>query len=116
MQEAEGYKQRVIANAKGDASRFKQVLTEYAKAPQVTRERIYIDTMREVLSSTNKIMMDYRGAGNLLYLPLDKIMQQAGSAPLTESQSAQRPAEAPPAGDPGPRSRETLRNRERGDR
>ncbi|HUQ74664.1 MAG TPA: FtsH protease activity modulator HflK [Burkholderiales bacterium] len=116
LQEAEGYKQRVIANAEGDASRFKQVLTEYAKAPQVTRERIYIDTMREVLSSTNKIMMDYRGSGNLLYLPLDKIMQQAGGAPLTESQAAQRPAEAPPAGDPGPRSRETLRNRERGDR
>ena len=116
LQEAEGYKQRVIANAEGDASRFKQVLTEYAKAPQVTRERIYIDTMREVLSSTNKIMMDYRGAGNLLYLPLDKIMQQAGGAPLTESQAAQRPAEPPPVSEPGPRSRETLRNRERGDR
>jgi len=116
LQEAEGYKQRVIANAEGDASRFKQVLTEYAKAPQVTRERIYIDTMREVLSSTNKIMMDYRGSGNLLYLPLDKIMQQAGSAPLTESQAAQKPAEPPPAGEPGPRSRETLRNRERVDR
>jgi membrane protease subunit HflK len=116
QQESEGYKQRVIATAEGDASRFKQVLTEYAKAPQVTRERIYIDTMREVLSSTNKIMMDYRGSGNLLYLPLDKIMQQAGSAPLTESQSAQKPAEPPPAGDPGPRSRDTLRNRDRADR
>jgi membrane protease subunit HflK len=117
LQEAEGYKQRVIASADGDASRFKQVLTEYAKAPQVTRERIYIDTMREVLSSTNKIMMDYRGAGNLLYLPLDKIMQQAGGgAPLTESQSSQRPSEPTPGGDAGPRSRETLRNRERGDR
>ena len=116
LQEAEGYKQRVIANSEGDASRFKQVLTEYAKAPQVTRERIYIDTMREVLSSTNKIMMDYRGAGNLLYLPLDKIMQQAGGAPLTESQAAQKPAEPPPAGEPGPRSRDTLRNRDRADR
>jgi membrane protease subunit HflK len=117
LQEAEGYKQRVIASADGDASRFKQVLTEYAKAPQVTRERIYIDTMREVLSSTNKIMMDYRGAGNLLYLPLDKIMQQAGGgAPLTESQASQRPQEPPPTDASGPRSRETLRNRERGER
>jgi membrane protease subunit HflK len=115
-QEAEGYKQRVIATAEGDASRFKQVLTEYAKAPHVTRERIYIDTMREILSSTNKIMMDYRGSGNLLYLPLDKIMQQSGGgAPLTESQAAQRPSEPTP-GDPGPRSRDTLRNRERSDR
>ena len=71
QQESEGYKQRVIANAEGDASRFRQVLTEYAKAPQVTRERIYIDTMREILSSTNKIMMDYRGSGNLLPWTVD---------------------------------------------
>jgi membrane protease subunit HflK len=114
LQEAEGYKQRVIANSEGDASRFKQVLTEYAKAPQVTRERIYIDTMREILSSTNKIMMDYRGSGNLLYLPLDKVMQQAGGAP-PEGQGAPRAPDAP-AGDPGPRSRETVRNRDRTDR
>jgi membrane protease subunit HflK len=113
MQESEGYKQRVIATAEGDASRFRQVLTEYAKAPQVTRERIYIDTMREVLSSTNKIMMDYRGSGNLLYLPLDKLMQQGGAVPL-EPQPAPRPSE--PAGDAGPRSRETLRGRDRSER
>ena len=113
-EEADGYRQRVIATAEGDASRFRQVLTEYAKAPAVTRERIYIETMQQILSSTNKIMMDYRGAGNLLYLPLDKIMQQGGAAPLTEPQAAQRPSEPTP--DAGPRSRETLRNRERGDR
>jgi membrane protease subunit HflK len=114
LQEAEGYKQRVIANSEGDASRFKSLLTEYAKAPQVTRERIYIDTMREVLSSTSKIMMDYRGSGNLLYLPLDRIMQQAGAAPAPEGQAPRAPDA--PAADPGPRSRETLRNRERADR
>jgi membrane protease subunit HflK len=79
----------VIANAEGDATRFKLLLTEYAKAPQVTRERIYIDTMREVLSTTNKIMMDYRGSGNLLYLPLDKLMQQtAANAAGTPSDAA----------------------------
>jgi len=105
----------VIANAEGDATRFKLLLTEYAKAPQVTRERIYIDTMREILSSTNKIMMDYRGSGNLLYLPLDKIMQQAGGAPAPEGQGAPRAPEAP-AADGGPRSRDTLRNRDRADR
>ena len=116
QQESEGYKQRVIANAEGDASRFKQVLTEYAKAPQVTRERIYIDTMREVLSSTNKIMMDYRGSGNLLMLPLEKLMQQAGgSVNPTDAQASQRPSE-PPAAETGPRSRETLRGRDRADR
>ncbi len=113
QQESEGYKQRVIANAEGDASRFKQVLTEYAKAPAVTRERIYIDTMQQVLQSTSKIMMDYRGSGNLLYLPLDKLMQGAG-APAAEPAARPAPAEAP--ADTGPRSRDTLRNRERGER
>ncbi|HYY61607.1 MAG TPA: FtsH protease activity modulator HflK [Burkholderiales bacterium] len=116
QQEAEGYKQRVIANAEGDASRFRQVLTEYAKAPQVTRERIYIDTMREILSSTNKIMMDYRGSGNLLMLPLEKLLQQAaGAANPTEAQASQRPSEPAPA-EASPRPRESLRNRERVDR
>src|SRR4051794_1521762 len=115
QQESEGYKQRVIANAEGDASRFRLVLTEYAKAPQVTRERIYIDTMREILSSTSKVMMDYCGSGNLLLLPLEKLLQQAGSATHTEAQASQRPSEPAPA-EAGPRSRESLRNRERVDR
>ena len=111
-EEAQGYRQRVIANAEGDASRFKQVLAEYAKAPAVTRERIYIETMQAILTSTSKIMMDYRGSGNLLYLPLEKVMQSAGAA---EGAAASAAPAAPPA-EPGPRSRETLRNRERGDR
>src|SRR5256714_12600359 len=63
QQEADGYKQRVIANAEGEASRFKQVLTEYSKAPAITRERIYIETMQQVLGATNKIMLDYKGSG-----------------------------------------------------
>jgi membrane protease subunit HflK len=117
MQEADGYRQRVIANAEGDASRFKQVLAEYSKAPAVTRERIYIDTMQQIFSSTSKIMLDYKGGGNLLYLPLDKLLQQAGAATLSESQASQRPSpEVPPAAEPTPRSRETLRDRGRGER
>src|SRR5437762_1565715 len=68
MQEADGYRQRVIATAEGDATRFKQVLTEYAKAPAVTRERIYIDTLQQIYSNTSKVMLDYKGSGNLLYL------------------------------------------------
>ncbi len=116
-QEAEGYKQRVIANAEGEASRFRQVLTEYAKAPAVTRERIYIETMQQVLSSTSKVIVDSKGSGNLLYLPLDKLMQQGGAAAMSEAQQSQRaaPEPAPPA-DAGPRSRDTLRGRERGER
>src|SRR3954462_1886046 len=80
LQEAEGYKQRVIANADGEASRFKQVLAEYSKAPGVTRERIYLDTMQQILSSTSKVLTDTKGSGNLLYLPLDKLLQREASA------------------------------------
>jgi modulator of FtsH protease HflK len=115
LQEAEGYKQRVIASAEGDASRFKQVLAEYSKAPGVTRERIYLETIQQVLSSTNKIVMDFRGAGNLLYLPLDKLMQQSGTG-SSEVPAPARPAPDPAPPDASPRSRETLRNRERGER
>jgi modulator of FtsH protease HflK len=114
QQEAEGYRQRVMASAEGDASRFRAVLSEYAKAPVVTRERIYIETMQQVLSSTSKVMMDYRGSGNLLYLPLDRLMQSAGAQP--EGAAAARPTPAEPPAEAGPRSRETLRNRDRADR
>jgi membrane protease subunit HflK len=115
QQEADGYRQRVIASAEGDASRFKQVLSEYAKAPAVTRERLYIETMQQVLQSTSKVMLDYRGAGNLLYLPLDRLMQGSGSQAGGEA-AAPRPVPAEPPPEAGPRSRETLRNRERADR
>jgi membrane protease subunit HflK len=115
-EEAQGYRARVIANAEGEASRFRQVLTEYAKAPAITRERIYIETLQSVLSSTSKILIDTRASGNLLYLPLDKLMQQAGVPGLTESQASQRTPDAALPMDPGPRSRDTLRNRERGER
>lgn len=95
MQEAEGYKQRVIANAEGDASRFKQILVEYEKAPQVTRERMYIDMMQQIMTSSSKVLVDQKGSGSLLYLPLDKLMQSSnsGGASLNEMQTAAgRPA------------------------
>ena len=116
QQEADGYRQRSIASAEGDASRFRQVLVEYAKSPAVTRERIYIETMQQVLTSTSKVMMDYRGSGNLLYLPLDRLLQSAAAPSGGDAATAPRqpPAEAAP--DSGPRSRDTLRNRERNDR
>jgi membrane protease subunit HflK len=115
--EAEGYRARVIANAEGEASRFRQVLAEYAKAPAITRERIYLETIQQVLSSTSKILLDYKGGGNLLYLPLDKLMQQGGASSLSESQASQRSVPDPLAtGEAGPRSRDGLRNRERGER
>ena len=93
LQEAEGYKQSVIANAEGEASRFKQILVEYNKAPEVTRSRMYLDTVQQVMSSTSKVMIYARSGSNLLYLPLDKLMQVAGS-----SSSAVAPAAASTAG------------------
>src|SRR5258706_5145065 len=80
IEEANGYRQSVISTAQGDASRFRQILTEYEKAPQVTRERIYLDTMQQVLSATSKVIVDQKGGQNLLYLPLDRIMQMASQA------------------------------------
>jgi modulator of FtsH protease HflK len=115
-QEADGYKARVVANAQGEASRFSQVRVEYAKAPAITRERIYIETLQSVLSSTSKILIDTKGSGNLLYLPLDKLMQQAGVAGLSEAQASQRTPDTPLPADSGPRSRDSLRSRERVDR
>jgi modulator of FtsH protease HflK len=117
LQEAQGYKQRVIANAEGEASRFKQVLAEYTKAPAVTRERLYLDTMQDVLSSTSKIILDYKGSGNLLYLPLDKLMQKNAASTPSESDASQGPSPEPAASDVNPRSRDsTLRSRDRGER
>jgi membrane protease subunit HflK len=82
IQEAEGYKQSVIANAEGDASRFKQILVEYEKAPAVTRERMYLDMMQQVMGNISKVMVDQKEGNSLLYLPLDKLIEtsRAGTA------------------------------------
>ena len=120
QQEAEGYKQRVIASAEGDASRFKQVLSEYSKAPQVTRERLYLDTMQQIFANTSKVYIDSRASGNLMYLPLDKLVQQATVADASRAASTTPPpAAAPeqPRGEtpsmPPAMSRDGLRGRER---
>ncbi len=122
MQEAEGYRQRVIASAEGDASRFRQVLVEYEKAPAVTRERMYIDMMQQVLTSTSKVMVDQKSGSNLLYLPLDKLIQSTaqGVPPSPETQTAGHTEQqaVPPvpmneAAAVMPRAREELRGRNR---
>ncbi len=84
MQEADAYKSRVIAQATGEASRFTQVLAEYRKAPAVTRERLYLEAMESVLSSAGKVMVDVKGSGNLLYLPLDR-MSGASAMPADKT-------------------------------
>lgn len=117
MQEADGYKQSVIANAEGDASRFKQILIEYEKAPGVTRERMYIDMMQQIMTSSSKVMIDQKnGNGSLLYLPLDKLMQSTTStAEAAIAKHAGEQAVAPAASpDTGAGfMRESLRGRDR---
>ena len=85
LQEAEGHRQRVIATAEGDTSRFRQIQSEYAKAPEVTRQRMYLETMQQIYANTTTVLIDAKGSGNLLYLPLDKLMQSvAGGVPAGE--------------------------------
>jgi membrane protease subunit HflK len=126
-QEADGYAARVVANAEGEASRFSQVLTEYSKAPRVTRERMYLDAMQDVYTNTTKIMVDTRGNGNLLLMPLDKILQAASdssgadgkrTAPSTNASSSAMESSAPRSASVDDyRSRDFLRSsRDKGGR
>ena len=124
LEEANGYKQTAIATAQGDASRFRQILTEYEKAPAVTRERLYLETVQQILSNTTKIVVDQKGGQNMLFLPLDKIIQMAGQGTGTVSAQGSdvplprmiSPADAAPAPAPAAsdtRSRDALRSRDR---
>jgi membrane protease subunit HflK len=115
MEEANGHKQRVIANAQGDASRFTQVLAEYEKAPGVTRERLYLDMMQQILQSTSKVVVDQKGGNSLLYLPLDKLIQATaaqGVVPAAPVDSAPRAAAAVEPVVPPVEARRDLRSRQ----
>lgn len=95
-QEADGYKARIVAQAEGDAQRFKSLVGEYQKAPQVMRDRLYIDAMQQIYSNTTKVLVDTKQGSNLLYLPLDKIIQQSsqanGAAPAAPADAAHNTA------------------------
>jgi membrane protease subunit HflK len=117
-EESEGYKSRVVAQAEGDAQRFSSVLTEYKKAPAVTRDRLYIDTMKEVYSNVSKVYVESRNNSNLLYLPLDKLIQQTGAASAPAAGAAMATADANAAAPTAPgtldvRSRDGQRGRDR---
>jgi membrane protease subunit HflK len=122
LQEAEGYRARLIATAEGEASRFSKLYGEYAKAPEVTRQRLYIETMQQVYANTSKVMVDTKGSGNLLYLPLDKLMMHATSATAATAAPAavdalERPsAPASAMENRDVRTRGSLGSRERGER
>jgi membrane protease subunit HflK len=136
IEEAKAYSQRVVVQAEGDASRFKQVYAQYVKAPEVTRERLYQDMMQQVLSNTSKLVVQQKAGSNLLYLPLDKLIQASGAgteaaanasagsptgttAPATGPTPATTPAPVSPPQSEGSadvRTRDAFRNREREDR
>lgn len=119
-EEADAYKARVVAQAQGDAQRFRSVLAEYQKAPQVTRDRMYLDAMQQIFSNVTKVMVDSRQGSNMLYLPLEKIMQMSG-APATPDAPAANSAAVPvtvPSGastvlPADARSRDATRTRDR---
>jgi len=116
-EEAEAYKSRIVAQAQGDAQRFRAILTEYQKAPQVTRDRLYLETMQQIYGNVTKVLVDSKQGSNLLYLPLDKIMQ------MSASEAAVQPAAGAPAASTVPtapatspldvRARDGARSRDR---
>ena len=118
-EEANAYRERIVAQAEGDAQRFKAILPEYQKAPQVTRDRLYTETFQQVYSNVTKVLVDSKQGSNLLYLPLDKILQQVSgqqasaggtSAPATADTSLPPSGVTPP---PDTRSRDNQRSRDR---
>ncbi len=111
VQEAEGYRSRVTETAAGDAARFRQILVEYNRAPAITRDRMYLETMQQVFTNASKVMIDTRSSNNLLYLPLDKLMQQA----IADANLAVRPQAAPVPESTAPteRPRDPARSRDR---
>ena len=115
-EEADAYKARIAAQAQGDAQRFSAVLAEYQKAPQVTRDRMYLDSMQQIYSNVTKVLVDSRQGANLLYLPLDKIMQgvtQQSDAAVIPAPSSSAPAVAPSTFSNDTRARDANRTRER---
>jgi membrane protease subunit HflK len=115
-EEADGYKANVIARAEGDAQRFKSIQAEYQKSPQVTRDRLYLDAMQEIYTNVTKVVVDSKQGNNMLYLPLDKIMQMANNpkADITVLPNTSTPPAAPaPTATVDSRSRDASRSRDR---
>ena len=117
-EESQAYRERIVAQAEGDAQRFKAILPEYQNAPQVTRDRMYLDAMQQIYSNVTKVVIDSKQGSNLMYLPLDKLMQMTAT-PSAVTAPAESPANnaatssAPTSAPLDPRSRDSLRSRDR---
>lgn len=115
-EEADAYKARIVAQAQGDAQRFSAILTEYQKAPQVTRDRMYLESMQQIYSSVTKVMVDSRQGSNFLYLPLDKLLQTGALPVVGDASAVGQPATttpSAPAFSNDARARDASRTRER---
>jgi modulator of FtsH protease HflK len=119
-EESQAYRERIVAQAEGDSQRFKAILPEYQKAPQVTRDRMYLDAMQQIYTNVTKVVVDSKQGSNLMYLPLDKLMQMtaapvAGSVPTEQAGTpgANPPAAVPSSAPQDLRSRESQRTRDR---
>ena len=115
LQDAEAYRDRLIADAEGEAARFEALLAEYEKAPKVTRDRLYIEAIEEVYSRSNKVILDSEGSGNLLYLPIDQLLNRSNS--IAPGDSTSRPSETKllptdGSGEPGSSTDRERRTRE----
>ena len=116
-EEAAGYKLRVENEAKGNANRFEQILTQYNKAPEVTRQRLYIDAQEQIMSNTSKVLVDQKGGNSLLYLPLDKLMERAGAtAPAAAGAAKTTATDRVEMEIDTNRSRDAFRSRDRDER
>lgn len=123
LEEANGYRARVVARAEGDASRFDQIYAEFVNAPEVTRERLYLEVMQQMLSNSSKVLIDADNGGNLLLMPLDKLLQRDTTNKGGQNDSSSASLTAPISSTPAPapqnqstplldsRDREALRNR-----
>ena len=112
LQDAQAYRARIVAEAEGDTSRFGQLLTAYQKAPEVTRQRLYIETVETVLGRSRKVLLDTKAGGNVLYLPLDKLLEKGATA--SDAAALLAPGMARPPD--GPTETITVDPRARGDR
>ncbi len=117
LAEAAGYKLKIESEAKGNASRFEQILVQYKKAPEVTRQRLFLEAQEQILSSVSKVVVDQKGGNSMLYLPLDKLINATEDAAVQKSQSLQSlNPQAAPATEPAlttDRTRDAFRSRDR---
>jgi len=111
LEDSQAYRARIVADAEGEAERFAKLLAAYERAPGVTRQRLYYETIEEVLGSTNKVIVDTKGTGNMMYLPLDKLTERRIQTLTLDEQRQSAATRAPAAETPAVESVDSRRER-----